>query len=340
MIKFSIRKPLILICLISQISIAWAHEEHKTYWGTPPNGMQTIGETHGEIAVANNGEIYTSVLGGDKPGIQVYSPSGEYLRNISNAPSDFHGFTIHQEGEQEFIYGAGKDSQKVFKMTLSGQVVLEIDVLKAIKNELAIYKQQGIKKTLLRGKKLQLTAVDISANGDLYVVDGYGADFIHRFDKAGNYLVSFGGRVSPYNFANAHKLAIDRRFSPERILLTDRKNLRLVHLTLDGELIGDVNSKLKRPSAIAFYGDYIAVAEIGGAVSVLDKQGKVVKVLGGGQIKRPKSIKRPFDLPLENWLAGRVNTPHGIAFDQHGSIFISEFNKYGRLLKFEQPITR
>ncbi|WP_068547063.1 hypothetical protein [Thalassotalea crassostreae] len=340
MIKRNIIKPLLCIALVSQLSMAWAHDKHKTSWGTPPSGMETIGETHGEIAVANNGDIYTSVVSGKKPGIQVYSPAGEYLRNIDNAPTDFHGFTIHKEGDQEFIYGSGNKSQKIFKMTLSGDVVLEVDVFKAIKNQLVKYQQQGIQKTLLRGKKLKLSAVDVSSNGDIYVIDGYGADFIHRFDKSGNYLSSFGGRESPYAFSNAHKLAIDKRFSPERILLTDRKNLRLVHLTLDGTLIGDVNTKLKRPSAIAFYNDYVGVAEIGGAVSVLDKQGNIVNVLGGGQIKRPKSVKKPFDLPIEHWLAGRVNTPHGIAFDKHGDIFITEFNKYGRLLKFESPLSQ
>ena len=38
---------------------------------TPPAGMKTIGDTHGDIAVSPAGEIYVSVQGGDHTGIQV-----------------------------------------------------------------------------------------------------------------------------------------------------------------------------------------------------------------------------------------------------------------------------
>jgi hypothetical protein len=36
---------------------------------TPPSGMATIGDSHGDIAVSPAGEIYVSVQGGDHPGI-------------------------------------------------------------------------------------------------------------------------------------------------------------------------------------------------------------------------------------------------------------------------------
>ena len=61
---------------------------------TPPEGMATIGDSHGDIAVSPAGEIYVSVQGGGHPGIQVYSATGRYLRNVPGAPTDLHGFII------------------------------------------------------------------------------------------------------------------------------------------------------------------------------------------------------------------------------------------------------
>src|ERR1019366_10704410 len=61
---------------------------------TPPDGMATIGDSHGDIAISPAGEIYVSVQGGDHAGIQVYSAQGRYLRNVPGAPTDLHGFII------------------------------------------------------------------------------------------------------------------------------------------------------------------------------------------------------------------------------------------------------
>jgi len=36
--------------------------------------------------------------------------------------------------------------------------------------------------------------MDVAPNGDLYVTDGYASDYVHRFDRDGKYLKSFGGK--------------------------------------------------------------------------------------------------------------------------------------------------
>jgi len=40
---------------------------------------------------------------------------------------------------------------------------------------------------------LYLTGVAVASTGNIYAVDGYGRDFIHRFHKSGRYLGTFGG---------------------------------------------------------------------------------------------------------------------------------------------------
>ena len=310
----------VIAFVFGAFQLAFSHENHS--WEIPPKGMKTIGDSHGDIAVSAKGEVYVSVLGGDKAGIQVYSAEGKYLRNVPNAPVDFHGFIIRQEADGEYIYGAGRLSGDIIKMTLDGEISLKVNC--------------SLIPEKVRRKVTRFTAIDVADNGDLYVIDGYGIDYIHHFDKTGKYLKSFGGRDAPYNFKNAHKVAIDRRFSPARILVCDRANRRIVNLDMQGKIIDEIKD-VGRASAVAFYGDYLAVANIDGSINILDKQGKVLKVLGTPRISKAKGTK-PNDYPPATWKVGQVSTPHGLIFDANGNLLLTEFNKYGRLLKFNNPL--
>src|ERR1700691_1937425 len=90
----------IFLCLAGFIALgpqALAQELHfslDSKFLTPPTGMATVGDSHGDIAVSPLGEIYVSVQGGDHAGIQVYSANVRYLRNVPGAPTDLHGFII------------------------------------------------------------------------------------------------------------------------------------------------------------------------------------------------------------------------------------------------------
>ena len=56
------------------------------------------------------------------------------------------------------------------------------------------------------------TETAIAANGDIYVADGYGEDFIIQYDYKGNYIRHFGGRGDKdENLLNAHGVCIDNR---------------------------------------------------------------------------------------------------------------------------------
>ena len=62
-----------------------------------------------------------------------------------------------------------------------------------------------------------------------------------------------------------------RSFTPLRLLCTDRKHNRLVHMGLDGHVIGVFAENLRLPSALSIHGDELAVAELEGRVTVLDR---------------------------------------------------------------------
>jgi len=285
---------------------------------SPPPGKTTIGDGHGEIRVDSAGLIYVSVQGQAEGGIQVYSPEGKYLRHLAGTPGSLHGFAIHKDEAGEFIYAAVLGEGRVLKMSLDGKTVMEIPSASFP----AAQSAAGLK----------LTSCDVAPNGDIYVVDGYGKDWIFVFDKEGKFKTVFGGQGEPLKLQNCHKIFIDPRFTPARILACDRGNNRILHLDLDGKLLGVVADKdLRRPSSASFHGDIMCVAEIAGRVSVFDKDGKLVSSLGvndaAGETNTPA-------MKPEQWRTGTVTSPHGITFDKDGNILETEWNSYGRILRW------
>src|SRR5216117_2301031 len=184
---------------------------------------------------------------------------GKYLRNVPNAPFDLHGFIIRKEPAGEFIYAsrlaasltapdqtrAGLDQQAIIKMTLDGKVVMAIPP-SAIPDQFKNKSDDG-------RPVMRLTSVAVAPNGDIYATDGYASDYIHRFDKTGKYIKSFGGKAAPYGFRTMHQLAIDTRFTPARLIACDRANNRLVHLSLEGDFIAVAASNLLAPAAVAVH---------------------------------------------------------------------------------------
>jgi hypothetical protein len=210
-------------------------------------------------------------------------------------------------------------------MTLEGKVVLTIP-------SSAFPESLKVRNARSGQLALALTDVVVGPGGDLYVSDGYASDVIHRFDRTGKYLTSFGGKKEPYGFSTLHKLAIDTRFQPARLIACDRANNRVVHLSLEGEFLGVVAKDLLLPAAIVIYRDYAIVGELRGRVTVLDKSGIAVQRIGmntdagvGGN-----------QIPPELWRLGTFGAPHGVAVNEHGDLFVSEFNAFGRVHRFNR----
>ena len=293
-------------------------------WPKLSEGRDRIGDMHGDVAVSSTGEVYVSVQD-PQAGLQVYAPDGRFLRNVPDAPGDFHGFVIRKQPDGEFIFGARLRGQTIVKMTLDGKVVMTIPA-SAVPDE---FKNRNARSGQLA---LLLTGMDVAPSGDLYVTDGYASDYIHRFDRTGKYLKSFGGKKEPYSFSTLHKLAIDTRFQPARLIACDRANNRVVHLSLDGEFLGVVAKDLLLPAAIALNGDYAVVGELRGQVTVLDKAGQVVARLG----TNTETGVGTNQVKPEQWHTGIVVSPHGVAVNERGDLFVSEFNAFGRVHRFNR----
>jgi hypothetical protein len=293
-------------------------------WPALPAGRSQIGNMHGDVAVSSAGEVYLSVQDPDA-GVQVVAADGAFVRNLPGAPADLHGFVIHRDDDGEFLYGVRLREEAVVKMALDGKIVMTIP-------SSAFPEALKVRNARSGQLALALTDVVVAPNGDLYVADGYASDVIHRFDRSGKYLASFGGKKPPYAFNTLHKLAIDTRFQPNRLIACDRANNRVVHLSLSGDFLGVVADGLLLPAAVVIYRDYAIVGELRGRVTILDKTGASVEQIGmntdpgvGGNQIAP-----------ELWRLGVFGAPHGVAVNEHGDLFVSEFSTFGRVHRFNR----
>ena len=359
------------LSLLSALALCGAANAQATYefapnFIQPPPGKAQIGNGHGEIAVDAAGNIYVSVQEKDA-GLQVYGPDGKFIKALK-LPASLHGFVIRKDGDQEYIFAAVLGEARAFKAKLDGTIVLDIPTasfpaeqrdavtvemmvdgkkksisgLKTASSPKQITVKQAngtdqvielTKDTKVAGG-LKLTNCDVAPNGDIYVVDGYGKSWIFVFDHEGKFKKVFGGPGEPLKLANTHKIFIDRRFEPARILACDRGNNRILHLDLDGNLISVIaKDGLRRPSSASFHGGLVCIAEIAGRVSVWDKAGNQVAELGvtdtTGQTNTPK-------VEPKDWREGIVTSPHGITFDNQGNILETEWNVFGRVLRWNK----
>lgn len=183
--------------------------------------------------------------------------------------------------------------------------------------------------------------VDRKGEGAVWVADGYGAELVHKLSPEGDVLFTLSGEEGAGRFDTPHGILIDRRRPEEPLVyLTDRGNDRIAVYGLDGSFRRSIEDGLRAPSGLAVRGDQLVVAELEGGVVILGSDDRVVGRFGRdlGAVSRPgwpnalDAEGRTVRPPLEE---GRFNSPHGLAVDDRGVIYVAEWVLGGRLVRLD-----
>lgn len=283
-------------------------------WGALPDGKQ-IGPTHGGVAVDKAGLVYVSTDAGH--GICVFRTDGSFVRSMPLECKGLHSLHIIEDGGTEYLIGAATGAQKVVKLSLDGKIAMTIP------NESTGEIPQGLK---------GVTAVASGPDGALFVACGYGSNLLHKFDAGGKLLKTVGGRgQEDGKFTTCHGVTIDPR--PQDgplVLVADRENRRLVHMTLDLDFVGVHAENLRRPCAISIHGTHAAVAELEARVTILDGNGAPVAFLGDNPNKTQWAN---FKVPAAEQTEGIFSAPHGLSYDPEGNLYVQDWNATGRVTK-------
>jgi outer membrane protein assembly factor BamB len=290
------------------------------YQSVPGWGMSKLGQfpgpTHGGVAIGHDGLIYAST--DNEKGILVFKPDGELVRSIAPDCRGCHALILREEGGREYLYAAHLLGNRIVKLTTDGAIVWT----------LTAPPESG----LYPAKPFNPTSVAVAPDGSLFVADGYGASVIHRYSPELKYLgtITEAGGVK---LSCPHGILIDTRTITPTLLVCDRVNRRIIRLGLDGSYIGLVASGLHLPSTMAIYGDTTAVTELEGRVDLLNQKGDIISTLGENLNKNEQAN---YGVPPDAWHEGIFTAPHGICFDANGNLFVTDWNRWGRISRLDR----
>lgn len=256
--------------------------------------------------------------------ILTFDTDGNLLDAWSVGLSAGHGLTLHLEGETEYLY-LTDNSGRIIKTTLEGKPVLELPhALKC-----GAYTEKD---------SYSPTETAIAPNGDIYVADGYGSQFILRFDRSGVFLGKFGGKstqpINPGKFMQAHGVAIDQRGPEPLLVCTERVRNEFNWFTLEGKFVRGVylpGAYVSRPvihgkhlySGVCFGAkpDDYRMWQGRGFVTILDESDKVVSNPGGQEPRYEEGRLKPMlqDAPV-------FNNCHDVCVDSKGDLYVCQWN--------------
>lgn len=128
------------------------------------------------------------------------------------------------------------------------------------------------------------TDVDFDSKGNYYFSDGYSNVAVHKFDKDGQYVKSWGGpgvfdpfTDTPGKFLVVHALCVD---SSDNVWVCDREKDALHVFDSDGNVIAYYSHNLGQPSGVDTDGQYVYVVGRGGYLTIFDLEFNIVGQLG------------------------------------------------------------
>jgi hypothetical protein len=285
-----------------------------------------------------------------EPKLLVFDPDGSLYRTADSEISDAHGFTVVQDGEAAYLWTAdaamkqaasagyeppeSSESSAVVKLALSGRVVMRLP-----KPELAVYQSGQYRPT-----SVAVNEKRFNGNGDIWVADGYGESYVHRFDASGRYVRSLSGEEGAGRFKGPHALFIDRRHAEPELYIADRNNARIQVYDLEGRfrrVIGE--GFLSRPTWFAVDGDRLLLLEFRPPrLTVLDAADRLIGYIAENA-DAPSREGWPNELddsgrPRRTTALepGKLNSPHTLAVDRQGNIYITEWLIGGRIIKLKK----
>jgi hypothetical protein len=304
-------------------------------WAKLPAGKK-FGETHAVIEAAD-GRILIHNQSPTGDATCVFDPDGTFITSWGERfAKGAHGMDLRVENGQEFLYLTPTTQHKVFKTTLAGEVVMELDYPKQardVRDGQVVPDYTGPKKFVPTFTAFA-PAPDGSA-GDFYVTDGYGSNYVHRYTAHGDYVQSWGGKgTEPGKLNCPHGIWCDTRGGREpTLVVADRANARLQWFTLDGKLVRMVARDLRHPCHFHQRGGDLLVPDLKGRVTLFDKDDALICHLGDNPNKTQWANHgvKPADLQ-----PGIFCTPHSARFDRDGNIFVVEWLPYGRVTKLRK----
>ncbi len=301
-------------------------------WGKLPTGMK-YGFGCAVIVDSKDRVFVTSRSA--SPCVAIFDKDGQLLETWSKELSDKVGYTTDQiaatahglywskEGGDEYLYwtenvaGGGKNPRigaRVYKTDMQGKV---------------LYTLGNVEKESSTSQKFNFvnpTDVAVAPNGDIYVVDGYGSQLLHRFDKSFKLIKTVGGPGKDHGkFNTCHGVWVSTLRPEPELYIADRANNRIEIYSLELEYKRTLPD-FRLPCCFYQHNGHLYVPELGARISIIDANDKVAAQFGDGKDVKPPEIRNHPD---------KFATPHALTVASNGDLYVVEWLDYGRPRKLK-----
>ncbi|MEJ7828743.1 MAG: 6-bladed beta-propeller [Segetibacter sp.] len=285
-------------------------------WGELNPSVNPVKDCH-EMVQDSKGRILL-LTNETKNNVLVYNKSGKLLDSWGHDFPGAHGLTIHRANGEDFLFITDTVKHEVYKTTIKGQVLQTIN-----------YPQETGKYP--KKEAFVPTETTVLDNGDFYIADGYGLQYIMHYDASGKLKNVFGGKgTGKENLDNAHGITIDTRQSAATLLITDRTRNCFKRFSLDGKLLEVIELPGACVCRPVIHKDYLYAAvlrspdlkaEGTGFVTVLDKNNKVVSNIGGTEPVYQNNQLQPLRQAEKIFIH-----PHDVCVDNDENLYVAQWN--------------
>ena len=295
------------------------YKVHKS-WGNLDPEKTPVKNCH-EMVMDKNGRLIM-ITDEVKNNIIIYDRSGKLITTWGHEFPGGHGLTLFDEGGEEVLFICDPEAGRVVKTTLDGKILLELPNPKSI----GVYENS---------QSYKPTETAIAPNGDIYVADGYGSQYILQFTQTGDFIRKFGGPGDgDANFSTAHGVCIDQRDKQNITLLcTSRGHNSFKRFTLDGKYLATIflpGAFVCRPvmdgeniySGVCWSRlRYLNQTDNSGFVTILNGKDKVVSNPGG---TKPEYLHGSLQLMVQE--KPIFHHCHDVCIDNDKNIYVCQWN--------------
>jgi DNA-binding beta-propeller fold protein YncE len=274
-------------------------------WGKLPDGWRT--NDVGGVAVDQRDQVYVFNRG-EHPMV-VFDRNGTFVKSWGEGVfARPHGVEVSPDGT---VYCTDDGDHTVRRCSPDGDVLMQIG-------------SPGTSAGYMSGSPFcRCTHTAVSPEGDLYVSDGYGNARIHKYSPDGKLLFSWGRPgCDPGEFNLPHNIGCD---TEGWVYVADRENLRVQVFDRNGRFETQWFG-LHRPSALYVTPDDRATCYVGEAGPAYDFNRDAPNLGPRLSIwtKRGQLLARLALSPSGGTGPGNFLSPHGIAVDSRGDIYVGE----------------
>lgn len=247
-----------------------------------------------------------------------FSLDGKVIRTFGTTYPGAHGLNISNENGEEFLWLTDTQRRIVVKLDMKGREVLTLSWPK----ETGKYADES---------KFCPTETAVNpVNGDIYVADGYGSNFLTHYSAKGE----IKGCYQHEGFNCIHGVAYDDRDKANpQLLVTSRAANKLFSLSLDGKNLGHKHfpgAWICRP-VINGENVFFAVINSGrlewgsdfrGFIMVLDRNNEPISLIGG---QAPAKDGTGEAALYRNHDPKPFLNCHDVSFDQEGNLYVAHW---------------